>query len=101
MKSAVNFPACGILRDRTSYHKIVVIGCGRYSTILGHTLQYWDMETNEIYHSPHECPDSDSVNYEDGHFDELNDNYLVFTNGQGYVYNFDIENGFSRIGELY
>ena len=68
-----------------------MIGCGRESPI----VQIWDLETNEIYNSPHFCPDLDpNVTDEDGHFDELNDNYLVFTNTHGNVLNFDLENGF-------
>jgi len=91
LTTALNFPACGILRDRISFHKKVVIGCGRESPI----VQIWDLETNEIYNSPHFCPDLDpNVTDEDGHFDELNDNYLVFTNTHGNVLNFDLENGF-------
>lgn len=94
LDSSVNYPACGILKDRTNQHRTVVIGCGRDSTV----VQYWDLETNQIHLSAFQCPDALSASDEDGHFDELNDNYLIFTNSQEYVYRFDLENGFVYTG---
>merc|ERR1712107_775212 len=92
MVDSVNYPACGILRDRTTLQRTVVIGCGRDTT----KVQFWDLESNEIFLAPFTCPDVDSTGVidEDGHFDELNDNYLIFTNSQTFVYRFDLENGF-------
>ena len=74
MKNAVDFPACGVITDRTKCNKKVVIGCGRDSS--GENLQVWDLESNRIYEdSNYACPnsDSDGTTSDDGHFKELDD----------------------------
>ena len=68
LKSAINKPACGILMDRTDYHKVVVIGCGEDYTLPSY-LQVWNLATNMVYNTMFECPDSDSNSITDyGHF---------------------------------
>ena len=83
LASAVDFPACGVLMDRTDYHKDVVIGCGRDST--GTFLQVWNLATNLVHATTYACPDSDSdaTTSDDGNFKELDESYLVFTNSRG------------------
>ena len=85
--------------DRLDHSKKVVIGCGRDSN--GANLQVWDINTNMVYENAmYACPDSDSdsTTSDDGHFKELDDSQLVFTNSRGMAYIFDLENGFSATG---
>jgi len=82
--------------DRTDYHKNVVIGCGEDYTLPSY-LQVWNLATNMVYNTMFECPDSDSNSITDyGHFKELDDSYLVFTNAAGHAYTFNLESGFSE-----
>ena len=71
MKTGINKPACGVLMDRTDYHKVVVIGCGESYTLPSY-LQVWNLATNMIYNTMFECPDADNNSQTDaGHFKGL------------------------------
>jgi len=100
LKTGINKPACGVLMDRTDYHKVVVIGCGESFTVPSY-LQVWNLATNMIYNTMFECPDADGNTQTDaGHFKELDDSYLVFTNAAGHAYTFNLETGFSESTNL-
>ena len=69
LKTGINKPACGVLMDRTDYHKVVVIGCGESFTVPSY-LQVWNLATNMIYNTMFACPPypTNNTQTDAGHF---------------------------------
>ena len=85
-------PACGILEDRIYYDPKVVIGCGDDTN----NLQLWDLQSDAIYMTEFECPNSRLGSK----FKKLDDVTLALVNTKNRkIYSFGLETGFNEIFE--
>jgi hypothetical protein len=92
---AVNWAACGRLMDYSTFNTIIVIGCGSDNP----TVQLWDVHKNEFFTTDFSCPSTEGSELGAGHFDELNESHLVYTNNGLEIYTFNLEDGFVFVGD--